>query len=51
MVKAETISNISVPSPGLLYEPETVPAKKLFNIVTVKRVLIIRESFIVKACL
>lgn len=36
MVKTETISNISVPSPGLLYEPERVPANKTFNIVTVK---------------
>lgn len=47
MVKAETISNVSVPPPGLLYEPETVSANKPFNIVTVKRVLIIRESFLV----
>lgn len=44
MVKAETILNISVPPPGLLYEPETVPANKPFNIVIVKRVLIIRVS-------
>lgn len=44
MVKAETISNISVLPPELLCEPETVPANKPFNIVTVKRVLKIRVS-------